>query len=382
MARQKKTVEEIKEGITKRKPAEKVDFKAGLSTGSTLLNLACTGRTNVGFLPGCFYFFVGDSSSGKTFTTLTCFAEACQNPLYENYRLIFDNAEGGALMDIEKFFGKRVAERMEPPSVVGLMPRYSETIEEFYYHLDSATEGETPCIYVLDSMDVLGSDSSNKKFDQHKKAHARKMKKAAGEDAGAKEEELKGSMGDGKAKINSSSLRSIIPNLKRNGSILIIINQTRDAFGFGAQFEPKTRSGGHALTFYATLEVWTSIGMRITKTIKGKSRKMGIKCKARVKKNRITGKDSTVLIPILYKSGFDDTGSMVDYLVDEGHWAVTGKAGKGTIDATEFGVKGSDEKVIQEIERQGKEKELRMIVSTVWNDVDEASTLPRKKRYS
>ena len=65
-----------------------------LGTGSTLLNLACTGKLQGGFLKGHYYSVVGDSSSGKTFLALTCFAEAAINKNFKEFRLIYVLAEG------------------------------------------------------------------------------------------------------------------------------------------------------------------------------------------------------------------------------------------------------------------------------------------------
>ena len=66
-------IEEIKsvlmDGRSKR--GSLVDDVDLLGTGSTLLNLAISGKTCGGFPAGKYVFFVGDSSSGKTFLALT-----------------------------------------------------------------------------------------------------------------------------------------------------------------------------------------------------------------------------------------------------------------------------------------------------------------------
>lgn len=41
------------------------DFDTALSTGSTLLNMACTGRPRCGYVRGNYYYLVGDTNSGK-----------------------------------------------------------------------------------------------------------------------------------------------------------------------------------------------------------------------------------------------------------------------------------------------------------------------------
>ena len=339
-----------------------ITVRNAVSTGSTLLNLACTDNPFCGFVKGGYYFLVGDSSSGKTFLSLTCLAEAARSAVFRKYRFIYDNSENGAHMSVEKFFGKRVAKRLEAPAMKDGQPVFSGSIEEFYYHVDDAIKADQPFIYILDSMDSLTSSDEQAKFDEHKDAH-RKGKTAAG------------SYGDGKAKKNSANLRRLITPLERSGSILIIINQTRDNLGFG--FEKKTRSGGNSLKFYASLEMWSSVKGRIHKTVRGKKRQIGIDCKIQLKKNRMSGKERTITFPIYHSYGIDDIGGCIDYLIDEGHWSKKGN----TILAKEFKIKGTRDKLIKTIETNGDEKALRTIVGEVWNEIEEACALKRKKRY-
>lgn len=345
-----------------RRRQEPVPTKEMLGTGSALLNLACSDRIQGGFSKGKFFFLVGDSASGKTFLSLTCLAEASINKAFDDYRFIYDNAEDGALMDIERFFGAKVAERIEPPGHDDAGPVFSSTIEEFYYNVDDAFEQGRPFIYILDSMDVLSSESEGSKFDEQKTAHRRGR-------------ETVGSYGDGKAKQNSSKLRVLVSKLKKNGSILIILNQTRDNLGFG--FEKKSRSGGRALTFYATLEIWSSIKRKLSKVVKGQKRTIGVEVELKIKKNRYTGKLRSVTIPIYYSYGIDDVGSCVDYLVSEKRWAGTAKS----IKAPDLDFVGSRDALIRYIEDNGMEKDLKLIVSEVWAEVEAACALQRKQRY-
>lgn len=337
--------------------------KEYVSTGSTLLNLACSDNPFNGFAKGHYYFLVGDSASGKTFLSLTCLAEAARNPSFKDYRFIYDNAEDGALMDIEKFFGKKVAEKLEAPSYENNLPVYSSTIEEFYYHIDDAIKANKPFIYILDSMDALSSIEEANKFEEQKQAF-KKGKEAAG------------SYTDGKAKKNSANLRRAVAALKKTGSILIIINQTRDNVT-GIGFEKKTRSGGRALRFYACLELWSSIKEKISKIINGKNRQLGIRCQIQLKKNRLTGKERTVIIPIYHSYGIDDIGSCVDFLLDENHW----EENKGIINANEFKVQEKRDKLIKYIETNNLEKDLQVIVGEVWNKIEQQCEIKRKLRY-
>lgn len=368
MAKNKDLADQIEAEANAQLPeVGKLTRKDGLSTGSTLLNLACSGNPYWGFAKGMYYFLVGDSASGKTFFSMTCFAEAMISKRFRDYRLIYDNVENGMLMDVERLFGKAVADRMESPAKgEDGKPVFSSTVEEFYYNLDDALDAGKPFIYVLDSMDALTSAQEVEKFEEHKEAH-RKGKESAG------------SYGDGKAKKNSEGLRKVLSRLRDTGSILIIICQTRDNLGFG--FEKKTRSGGHALKFYATVEIWTSIIGSIKKTLTGRDREIGKWIGLHVKKNRLTGKTPKVDSAIYPDYGIDDIGTCVDYLVDEGYWKKT----KQSIEAGEFDVILTRDKLIEKIETEGWVEELRGIVGKCWREIEEktreAALTGRKPRY-
>lgn len=351
-----------------------------LSTGSTLLNLVCSGKVSGGFLKGGYYYIVGDSTSGKTFLALTCFAESTLHEAFKDHRLIFDDAEDGAQMDYEDFFGARTAERIEPPATYpDGSPRFSESIEELYFNLDDAIKDGRPFIYVLDSQDALSSEDEDKKFQQLKKAHKRR----SGEDEGEGEgEKIKGSYGDGKAKKHSGWLRKAVSRLRKSGSIIIFIGQSRDNPAAGPFGSPKTRSGGRALRFYAQVEVWATPVGQIKNNIKGKDRQQGIYTALETKKNRFTGKLRSVTVPIYWSYGFDDLGSCVNWLIYEGHWKSKGKSERGkTVTAPEFNFSGAKEKLIQQIQDNGEERKLRKIVAQVWNEIEEACAIKRKKRY-
>lgn len=361
--------ERIKRALGKKRAPRKSRFPAAdyLPTGITELNLACSDSVLRGLLKGRYYLIVGDSGSGKTWLAHTILAEAANHPTFKNYRLIYDNVEDGALMDIERYFGKRVAEAIEPPQKVEEGENLaSTTIEDFYYSVDDAVKQAeqtgTPFIYVLDSESSLTSAAEIDKFEEQKKA-ARADKETAG------------SYGDGKAKIHSSSLRKLMTPLKRTGSFLFILSQTRDNIGFG--FEKRTRSGGRALTFYAAIEMWMAKTGPIKKTVRGKPRQIGINAEVRVKKNRVTGKDRTVSFPIYHSFGIDDVGNCVDYLVREGLW----KKVKNSIKATEIDFIGTREALIKHIEESNLEGQVSKLVGRVWKEIEEACEVPRKKKY-
>ena len=362
----------------------------GLSSGSTLLNLACSENPDVAYLKGGFYFIVGDSTSGKTWLMLSALAEACRNPAFKGYRLVYDDAEGGALMDMAKYFGQELVDRIEAPSYdKHHNPVYSETVQDFYYHLQGFIDEGEPFIYVLDSQDGLDSEEAQKKFKKQRNA-------SQSED----EEEVKGSYGDGKAKYHSQHLRTALSGVRRTKSILLVTGQTRDNLGFGAMFQPKIRSGGKALKFYNNIEIWLTLAGRIKRLVRGKERTIGIKTEARTEKNRVTGKigkDRSVIIPIYYGYGLDDVGSCVDYLIENKHWEVIddkeakkkaaeeGKKKKGkskpSYDAKEIMFEGTRDKIIRYIEEEDLEHKVAEIATRIWREIEEECEVRRKKRY-
>jgi len=333
-----------------------------LSTGSTLLNLACTGSVGGGFVLGKFYLLVGDASAGKTFLAMSCLAEACIDPDFEAHRLIYDNIEDGCLLNLGALFSEELEDRVEPPRMGDDGPIYSSTIEEFYFNLDDAVESKRPFIYVLDSMDALTAEADNEKF--------KKLKKASRTNT-----EVAGSYGMAKAKLNSEGLRRAVSSLRGSNSILIILCQTRDNLGFG--FAEKTRAGGRALKFYATVEIWAAIRKTIKKNIRGKNRQVGVKVLWKVKKNRITGLLHDVEFDIYPSFGIDDIGSCVDYLISEGHWKSRGNK----IQAEDFGLCASRERIISQIESGGLGDQVRELVGECWDAIESDGRLKRKNRY-
>jgi len=350
------TTDDIKQALIAPLEADRFKPSEYLSTGSTLLNLALSDNWQGGFMPGNYYFFVGDSSSGKTFFTQTCFAEACQNPFYDDYDLLFYDIEHGALMDRARFFGQRAAERVKPITHIS-------ALDDFYFDFyDRLTK---PVIAVVDSMDAFTSRAEADKFVKNK-------------GKAAKGKELAGDYGDGKAKINSRNARTVLGKIIETNSILIIVGQTRDNIG-AEYWEPdQVFAGGHALKFYAAAQIWSKCGAKLSKSYRDHKIELGITSKVRVDKNRLTGKRREISVPIFHSSGIDDVGSMVEYLIDWKRWKT---ATGGWVEANELGLRLQKEKLIKKIEEAALEDEVRDLVWDTWQAIEKACEVPRKNRY-
>jgi hypothetical protein len=200
-----------------------------------------------------------------------------------------------------------------------------------------------------------------------------------------------------KAKTNSQNIKRYVSRLRDDGSILIVLSQTRDKVN---SFIPnqKTRAGGKALRFYAHVEVWTSVVGRLTKKYQGKELVNGTLIQMEVQKNRQSGWEATKITVPFYKGhGFDDVGGCIDFLVDWRHWATSAKEDEdvppkkgrkgprkkagGTIVAPEFSFTGTRDALAVKIQEDGDERELRLLVQEVWDEIEAACAVKRKPRY-
>ena len=344
-------LERIKK-LLRSRTGNQLPSREGLSTGLTLLNMALTGHAGHGLERGCYYLVVGDSKAGKTFLVISSLAEASINTSFQDYRLIYDGPERGARMDLGILFPSLV-DRLERPEP-------SATVEEFYYRLDECLE-KGPVVYAFDSMDAVNPEEDLDKFGERKQAFF-------------KGKVVSGSYGTAKAKLNSSHLRLVVNKLPKHDSILLLVAQSRDNLGFGGE---KTRGGGRAMRFYATAEMWFSVRGQVKKNALGKDRKIGSILRVKVEKNRHTGMETAVDLYHYPSCGFDDVGSCCHYLLEEGHW----QRKVASVAAPEFGCTGAMEKLIQKIEDENREEELRQIVAGVWRRIEQSCEVRRKSRY-
>lgn len=101
------------------------------------------------------------------------------------------------------------------------------------------------------------------------------------------------------AAMMSKSLRIFNPRVKKSGTLVIFINQTRSKIGvmYGS---PVTTSGGNALKFYASMR-W-QIGVKGQYKRKGKM--VGIDVKARIVKNKLAVPFKTAMMRLVYGKGW------------------------------------------------------------------------------
>jgi len=365
-------VEQVKAAA--RRPAEvkakKIDRARLVPSGSTMLNLACSDTPHGAFILGEFTNIIGGFSTGKTSGTLEVFAACAQQKRFDNHRFIFDEPERSNEFDMEKQYGRRVAARIEPPARTrDGEPLHSRTVEEFEVNLRRALKSGQPVIYVLDSFDALSSEQEIKKSDDKVK-RAEKRRDADGEDDGKK---AAGSYGAERAKGASQLFRLVTQDLKDTESLLIVISQTRQEFDVMKKTKHR-RNGGDALDFYAAHVIWLSCIERI-KDAKHK-RQLGDWVRAKVDKNKATGKKRTIDYPTYVGYGIDDIDSMIDFLIVEGKLTSTSlawadekfRSRKAMIDFFE-----ADKAALEA---------LRTAVCDLWTEIENAIKLDRKPKYT
>lgn len=370
--------EEVKEEVVAEKKYDvsayvpsRVTSENYLSSGVTLLNLATTNDPDCFVEKGTYDLFVGTSGSGKSFLAMQLLAEASINPSFDNYELVYDDAENGALFDVERLFGSRLAKRLRAPRYTDEgLPIYSATVEDFFFNIDDLQKERKSFVYILDSMDSLTSSPADMKFEENKDTRRTDLEK------GKQTSELTQGYGDGKAKLISGYLRRVVNRLAETGSILIIISQVRENItGYGAKY---TRSGGQALKFFAHEEYWFDSTKKLVRTIEKKDRQYGQVTKVEVKKNRITGYKMPVEFPILLGTGISDCDACLDWLCNEGR-IVKPSRSNGLYEFQKLGLKANREEFIRKMEEDFTPFKEEMM--DLWYSILRDITPKRKRKY-
>eukprot|EP00543_Licmophora_paradoxa_P005678 CAMPEP_0202447524 /NCGR_PEP_ID=MMETSP1360-20130828/6280_1 /ASSEMBLY_ACC=CAM_ASM_000848 /TAXON_ID=515479 /ORGANISM="Licmophora paradoxa, Strain CCMP2313" /LENGTH=405 /DNA_ID=CAMNT_0049064653 /DNA_START=28 /DNA_END=1245 /DNA_ORIENTATION=- len=126
--------------------------------------------------------------------------------------------------------------------------------------------------------------------------------------------ELEGDMSDSQiglqARLMSKAMRKITGSLSLSQCTVIFLNQLRSKVGviYGS---PEVTSGGNALKFYASVRLDT----RRKEILPENS---GIRVKVKVVKNKVAAPFSVVNLDILFGSGIDSTGCILDAAQDLG----------------------------------------------------------------
>lgn len=336
--------------------------KLFLSTGCTLLNCALSNRHDGGWPSGRISNMVGETDTAKSLIGWQTLAEACRNPNFDDYRLIFIDKESASIASrssISRMFGKSLAERIEllTPSDENSQP--PETVEQFHYYLLDLFDSNRPFVCILDSLDHLPSEAELQKTEENKEAHD-------------KGKESKGSYQMSKQKYLKKMFGELSCQIMKTESILIPISQT--IANIGSMFNPRTRAGGSGLDFSSRIIFW----LTHQESDKVKDRVIGRKLKCKVTKNHVTYDKRDVSFWVYDKLGVDDIKSNIEFLTKEQIWP---KTGGWIIPEGMSEDKFQMKQLIKHIEDNNLENELAMLIGKTWEEIEKSITPNRKKKY-
>ena len=260
-----------------------VDF---VPSGCALLDCVLGGGWALGRMANV----VGDKSTGKSLLAI----EACANFAhkfpkgkiwYREAEAAFDPdyaAELGLPVDRVDFGEKGIDTKWDT---------VEDIFEDLKKQLDACAKRDVAGLYIIDSLDALSTrDELARPID-------------------------KGSYGTAKAKLMGTLFRQLGRDLKANKFLLLIISQIRDRIGvsFGEKY---TRTGGHAMDFYASQILWLAHLETLKQTKGGVSRATGVSIKAKCKKNKISKPFRECIFDITFGYGVEDITASVDWLAE------------------------------------------------------------------
>lgn len=334
-------IKERQDAPKKKTPKYKGSDKM-ISTGSTLLNLAISGgRKRGGGIPvGIMVEIFGASGTGKTANLL----EIAGNIQRQEGEIKFLDPEARINTVFAQIFDAELNEKLiERPNTV---TDFFQSFTKWKPKPEDKIHG-----FFADSLAAFSTETEAGKDEPDNMAAMRK------------------------AKEFGWMLRNICVDLTKSGNLLICSNQIVDTT---AKFGAKTKSpGGHGIEFYSSLRLQTKPKKKIKnkKTIDGKEQEkvIGIETEIYVFKSSVWEPYHSAPVYIIFDYGIDDIRANLQWLKDN----TKSKVYQVNEDSD---VHKSLTKACQMVENANLEKELRKEVIDKWEEIQEALTIPRKKK--
>lgn len=335
------------------------DMQHTISTGSTLLDLAISGkRKHGGGIPGGIIIEIfGASSSGKT----QLMGEICASV----------QAQGGKvrLGDPETKFDSAYAGRYGfniGPDTVYIPDTPADVYKEIHNFVPTG-KGIIDCI-ATDSIAALVAKAEMTPMDDETK-----KKKKLTEDP-----MIADKMGGMKPKEMHALVRKAARKLKKSSILCVFTNQLHDSMSaYGSRVRVP---GGHAVPFFATLRISLSMDKKLEEKIGFardiKDDKGNVVTKKRVEHEKIIGIETTATLiknhiddpfreaplRIIFGYGFDDVGANMQWLKEVLGMSMYPAVDKGFVSLLDA------RKYIQENKKQA---ELREMVCHYWMEIEQ-----------
>jgi recombination protein RecA len=179
----------------------------------------------------------------------------------------------------------------------------------------------------------------------------------------------------------SQALRKLTGIVQRTNTTVVFINQLRMKIGvmFG---NPETTTGGNALKFYASVR----IDIRRIGALKSGDEIIGNRTKVKIAKNKVAPPFKVVEFDILYGTGIDNYGSVLDMAVEQGHIEKAGawfsykdqKIGQGRVNSATFLRENED--IFNEVKAKclGKDKKEEVVAEAEEKEPKEEAPVEAK----
>lgn len=273
-----------------------------ISTGCTLLDCDL-GYGGIGL--GRVFAITGLESTGKTQVAIEAMVNFAKQ--YPTGRIFYCDSEQAFSEDYAAILGLNVDEQIPgPPDKDGerkMIPRITfledvVTVEDFFRAVEAALDGtpdEDPAICILDSLDMLTSESEQ------------------ATDIAA------GSYNASKAKKMSETFRRLIAKMRKKNMTLFLVCQLRDKFNSMGPNDKYMMTGGHAVAYMMSQLVVLTRKDGVYRTIDGEKKEIGVLIEYKIKKNKLGSPGAKGTFKIEYRYGIADLAANIDWLAKHGY---------------------------------------------------------------